>query len=61
MAQEKVNKETGNWQKEDKRNYGWFNGRWFYDWFKSILWKIVNSKKQRKKIGIRLKRWEKLC
>lgn len=48
MAWEKVNKETGNWQKEDKRNYGWFNGRWFYDWFKSILWKIVNRKKQKK-------------
>ena len=45
MTWEKVNKETGNWQKEDKRNYGWFNGCWFYGWFKSILWKIVNRKK----------------
>ena len=45
MDWEKVNKETGNWQKEDKRNSVWFNGRWFYDWFESILWKIVNREK----------------
>jgi hypothetical protein len=36
LAWEKANKQTENWQKEDKR---------CYSWFKSILWKIVNRKK----------------
>ena len=41
----KVEKEKEDWDLEDRTDFGWFVTGWFYDWFRGVIWEIVNKTK----------------
>ena len=41
----KVEKEKEDWELEDRTDFGWFASGWFYDWFRGIIWTIINKVK----------------
>lgn len=42
----KVEKEKEDWTLEDRTDFGWFQHGWFYDWFRGVLWRMVNRTKE---------------